>query len=117
MNLDDKIRQELLEEAQTLDSMLHDDMGLFARLLATLKGPMRYWMLTVVTAATLLSVGLFWSGYRFFTAHDLQSTVFWGICMLALLIMQAVTKLWIFIEANRQSTLTEIKQARLDCKK
>jgi len=61
----------------------------------------------------LLTIVVFWTGYRFFTADGLQNQVFWGLCEIASIIVQGVGKQWIVMEMNRSSLMREIKRVEV----
>lgn len=110
MNIDDKITQALQAEAQRLEPMLLDDKGLFSRLLPIYRGGMRRWVWLVNGLTLVTSALMFWTGYEFFVAQQINQQVFWGICLIVTLQMQIGLKNWLFMEMNRASLAREMKR-------
>jgi hypothetical protein len=113
MNLDDKITQALEAEAKRLEPMLLDNKGLFSRLLPIYRGGMRRWVWLVNILAIITSGFMFWTGFEFFSAQQLEQQVFWGICLIITLQMQVGLKNWLFMEMNRASLLRELKRIEI----
>ncbi len=113
MNIDKKIKQQLELEADDIDQMVNDDEGLFSRLSGAYRGGMRGWMGWIFIVVTIITVVMFWCGYRFFVAIETQQQLFWGILFILTVHAQTSFKLWMFMEMNRTSIMREIKRVEL----
>jgi hypothetical protein len=113
MNIDEKIKQQLEQDAAQLDPIFLDDSGLLSRLLPIFKGGMKWWVWLVNLLALLTAALMFWCGYRFWYAEITQVQIFWGVAFLASLQMQGMLKNWLFMEMNRTSNLREIKRVEI----
>ena len=110
MNIDQKIQQELKNEASKIDDLLENDQGLFAMFGNVLKGRLRGWAI-IANVVVLIVTGLFiWCGYEFFTANDLDARIFWGVWFIIGIFSQSMLKLWLFMQMDRYSLLREIKR-------
>lgn len=113
MNLDNRIKDALADEADSIDEILNDKQGLFDMVLGTFKSGLGVWV-WAVNIITLIVTGLMvWSGYEFFTASQQADQVYWGICTLITLSAQIALKQWIWMEMNRGSLLREIKRVEI----
>ncbi len=113
MNIDEKIKQQLEQDADDIDQLINDDEGLFSRLSGAYRGGMRGWMGLLFVVATIISIVMFWCGYRFFIADDIKQQIFWGVLFLVTLNGQVSIKMWMFMEMNRNSMMREIKRVEL----
>jgi hypothetical protein len=62
--------------------------------------------------AIVLVIVIFYSGYQYF-AVEASNKPFWGMILLISFQAQIATKLWIWLEMNRASTVKEIKRLQL----
>ncbi len=62
--------------------------------------------------AFVLVIVIFYSGYQYF-AVEASNKPFWGIILLISFQAKIATKLWIWLEMNRASTVKEIKRLQL----
>ena len=113
MTIDQKIRESLQSRAQLEDELLVPDRGLFGMLANAFNGSMRRWVWLTNVLVILVSVPMLWSAWEFFTAATSDDRLFWGVCLIATLFMQATLKMWIFQEMNRTSIMREIKRVEL----
>lgn len=113
MNIDDKITQALETEAKRLEPMLVDNKGLFSRLLPIYRGGMRRWVWFVNALAFITAGLMFWSGFQFFIAKEINQQVFWGVCLIVTLQFQVAIKNWLFMEMNRASLMRELKHIEI----
>lgn len=119
MNIDKRIKDELENEATEIDRILANEKGLFGMLTATFTGSLRRWVWVGTVIGTLLTVFIFYSGYRFFIAPEVTDQLFWGVILLIAVHAQVAMKMWIWMEMNRASIVRETKRlevaiARLD---
>jgi|GEM_PF-426558 len=112
MNLDEKIKQELENEAKELDKILAHEPGIFKMLANAYKGALGRWMILVSIVTFLVTLLLFWAGYQFFFVTELsyEQKLYWGLVMVFVSMLQIAMKMWTFMEMNRQSTNREIKR-------
>ena len=115
MNIDNKIKQELEEEAQQLDAMLINQPGIFNMLANAYKGALGGWMVVVTLVALVVTVVLCWAGYEFFMTNVdfIGPKLYWGVILTIAIIILIALKMWVFMEMNRQSTVREIKRLEL----
>jgi phosphoglycerol transferase MdoB-like AlkP superfamily enzyme len=113
MNFDQKIKQELEEEAANIDKIMESEGGLFDRIAWTFKGGMRHWVILINVVALVVGILIAWTGYRFYLATNTESPLFWGTCFLGLLMMQGFIKNFIFMEMNRNSIMREVKRLEI----
>ncbi len=113
MNIDEKIKKELEQEALEIDKILaQEGTGLFSMIVNSFKGNMKRWFIIANAVTILATVGLLYCGYHFFTVVQEQQH-FWGILFVISLQAQIALKQWIFSEINRTSTIREIKRLEL----
>lgn len=113
MNFDEKLKRELENEANDIDQILVNNEGLFDLLLGSFKGGMRRWIILFNVVAIVATILLFWTGYRFYHAMDVQQQIFWGVCFLVSFNVASFIKNWFFMEMNRSSLMREIKRVEL----
>ncbi len=110
MSIDKKIQEALLNESSQIDEVIQQDPGLFSMLGKTYKGNLRFWVYLTTVIAIVLSGIMIWAAYEFFVSETVMDRIFWGVWFLASLFVQAMVKLWTFMEANRLSLMREIKR-------
>uniref|UniRef100_UPI0040483675 DUF6768 family protein n=1 Tax=Rheinheimera sp. TaxID=1869214 RepID=UPI0040483675 len=109
---DNEIKQELARQAAELDKLMREEQGLDKVLASGFKGGLGAVMAIAYVLAILLAVAIFYCGYQFLTVAPAQQT-FWGILLLLTFQAQVGTKLWIWLETQRSSTLRELKRLEL----
>ncbi|MBO9491668.1 hypothetical protein J7384_14970 [Endozoicomonas sp. G2_1] len=114
MNIDEKIKQELEQEAKQLNATLVHDDSIFIYVKQAFTGSLG-WLVTLISviafAVTLL---LLWAGYQFFfVEHDSHTRLTWAMILGLSTLVQTALKMWTFMEMNRQSTIREIKRLEL----
>ena len=117
MNIDEKIKAELENEANELDKILVDDQGLFDMVKGSYKGGMARWMILINIVIILVSGVMLWTGYQFFTADNIEGYTFWGVCFLLSAMAQIAMKQWVWMEMSRSSLMREIKRVELSVEK
>lgn len=113
MNIDQKIKQELDNEAAEMDKVLETEQGLFGLVQNIWHGRLRWWVLFTNVFVMVFTAAMAWTGYEFFTAIDTQATVFWGVWFILCVFAQAMLKLWLFMQMDRYSILREIKRQEM----
>lgn len=113
MSLDDRIKQELESEANKIDEILNDKQGMFDMVLGSFKSGLGGWVILINVVILLVTGLMFWSGYEFFVAIDMEAQVFWGVCLIIAATAQIAMKQWVWMEMNRSSLLREIKRVEI----
>lgn len=109
---DTAIKRELSRQAAELDKLMREEQGLEKVLASGFKGGLGTVMAVAYILALLLTVAIFYCGYQFFTAEPEQQ-LYWGVMLLLAFQAQVGTKLWIWLETNRSTTLRELKRLEL----
>lgn len=113
MNIDERIKRELEDENQKLDKILAQDNSLFGMLGDTFRGSLKRWVIVVNIIVLLITGVMFWSGYNFFTALNVDARIFWGVILIVCTVIQISLKEWLFSEMRRSSLMREIKRLEL----
>ncbi len=114
MKLDERIKSELENESQQIESILNDKQGMFELVLGSFNAGLGRWMILINVITLLLTILLFWTGYQFFVSTTLDDRVFWGVCVLLSGMVQIAAKQWIFLEMSRGSLIREIKRIEIE---
>ena len=103
---DDDIKHYLKQQSQELDNMLGDGLTDYLKLgfASNFSGIMKLGY----AIAIALTVALFYCGYQFFTAPEVNQ-VFWGVLLILSFNAQVATKLWIFMQTNRNMLSKEMR--------
>ncbi len=113
MNIDSKIKQELENESAEIDRILsQENEGLISMLQSSIKGGMKRWFILINIITIIITVGLIYCGYQFFT-QPLDSQTYWGVLTILCLQLQIGTKQWIYNEMGRNSVIREVKRVEL----
>jgi hypothetical protein len=111
-NFDQKIEQELAAQAYQLDKLMREEQGLGPMIRSGFNGGLRPLMILAYLLAILLAVAIVYSGYQFLTVPNEQQS-YWGVWLLLAFQAQMGTKIWIWLEMNRTTTMREIKRLEL----
>ena len=111
-NIDRKIEQELAAQAFQLDKLMREEQGLGPMIRSGFNGGLRPLMIVAYLLAILLAGVILYTGYQFLTV-DSASQSYWGVLLLLAFQAQMGTKIWIWLEMNRASTMREIKRLEL----
>lgn len=109
-DIDDKITQTLKGQAKELDALV--DGNLFDYLKHGFDSSFAGVMKLGYTIAIVLSILMLWFGYKFFTVTQ-EHQLFWGVLLIISLISQVTTKLWIFMQTNRNILSRELRMLEL----
>ncbi|MEP1740710.1 MAG: DUF6768 family protein [Kangiellaceae bacterium] len=113
MNIDEKIKQDLLNDSPNYEEIAQDKEGLFDLVFGSFRGGMGRWVIAV-NVFTLLATGIMiWTGYEFFISEVVRDQIFWGVCLLLAVFAQVALKQWLFMEMNRSSLMREIKRVEI----
>lgn len=111
-NFDKNIEQELAAQAFQLDQLMREEQGLGPMIRSGFNGGLRPLMIIAYGLAILLAAAIVYCGYQFLTVDPAQQT-YWGVWLLLAFQAQMGTKIWIWLEMNRSSTMREIKRLEL----
>lgn len=114
MNIDEKIKKELSEQATEIDEILAEEKGLFDFVMGSFRSNLKGWFVLINIIIGLNTLVMFWTGYNFFNSLVVTDQVFWGVCFLSSLIFQVAGKQWIWAEMTRTSMVREIKRVELN---
>lgn len=112
---DDRIKEELSSASKALDELMAENDGIKGYLKLGFQSSTGRLVKIGYALAIALSVLMFFTGYKFFTAEQSRE-VFWGICLLLSFNAQVATKLWIFSQSNRNFIAKEIRLMELRLK-
>lgn len=113
MNIDKRISEELENESSQIDEILNDKQTLSDLLLGSYRSGLGRWTVAVSIVTFVVSALMVWSGYRFFSADNQETVLFWGFCLLIALVCQIALKQWVWMEMNRSSLHREIKRLEI----
>ena len=105
---EEALEQQLHMHSQTLDDLLNSDGSLSSYLKLSVASNFGWLAKIAYIMAILLTFLLFYTGYQFFTA-GVNAQVFWGVCFIVSFQAQVATKLWIFMQANRNHLSRELR--------
>lgn len=111
-NFDKNIEQELAAQAHQLDKLMREEQGLGPMIRSGFNGGLRPLMIIAYLLAMLLAAAIVFCGYQFLTATTAEQS-YWGVWLLLAFQAQMGTKIWIWLEMNRSSTMREIKRLEL----
>lgn len=109
-DIDDRIRDVMDDDDRVFLNELEADRSLWRQIGDSLTGPMGGWAKLIFVVAFFLGIGMFYAGYRFFTAEAIEGQLLWGLVTLAALLMQGFTKDWFFSRMNMLNILREVKR-------
>jgi len=110
MNIDEKIKRDLTQQSKEIDALIEDNLVGYMKMGFASSFS---WLVKIgYVLAVLLSILMFYCGYKFFTATA-QNEVFWGVCLMLSFNAQVATKLWIFMQTNRNLLSREIRIMQL----
>lgn len=112
MNIDEKIKQDLQQQAKDLDALMNNDDSLSGYLKLGFTSSFGWLVKLGYVLATLLTFVLLYCGFKFFIAVP-DNQVFWGVCLILSFNAQVATKLWIFMQTNRIQLLRDIRLMEL----
>lgn len=109
-SIDDKIKHDLQQQTLELDALV--DGGLMDYMKVGFASGYS-WMTKLGYAIAIVFSGLIiYCGYQFFTVEPGEQ-LFWGVLLILSFIAQASTKLWIFMQTNRNILSRELRLMEL----
>ena len=111
-NFDKNIEQELAAQAHQLNKLMREEQGLGPMIRSGFNGGLRPLMIIAYLLAMLLAAAIVFCGYQFLTVTSAEQS-YWGVWLLLAFQAQMGTKIWIWLEMNRSSTMREIKRLEL----
>ena len=112
-DFDDRLGAALDADDEAFLKRLDDRRGLFAQMGDTMTGPLGGWARLVFVITGVLVLPLFFAIYQAVTVTDLRQTVLWCAATVALLLMQGMSKQWLFDRINLLAVLRELKRIEL----
>ncbi|WP_306520935.1 DUF6768 family protein [Rheinheimera sp.] len=112
MKNEQQMAAELAAQAYQLDKLMREEQGLWPLIRSGFGGGLKPLMILAYVLALLLTVAIVYCAYQFFTVAQAQQQ-FWGICLVLAFQAQVGTKIWIWLEMNRVSTMRELKRVEL----
>ena len=107
-DFEQKLKADLAEQAKALDTLMSEDNSLAGYMKMGFETPLSWLVKIGYVIAILLSIVMFFCGYQFFTAAP-EHEVFWGVCLMLSFNAQVATKLWIFMQTNRNYLSRELR--------
>ncbi len=112
-NIDDEIRAVLTsEEMEELES-LTGEQGLFDIVGESFRTKMRYWVVFLWIYSLASFAGAVWTVMRFLTATEPKEMALWGGLSMLLFLSVALTKIWYWMELNKNTVVRELKRVEL----
>ena len=111
-NFDARMQAKLNAQTEELDKLMRKDDNLASLIQGGFKTGLSTIMAITYAVAIVLAVVIFYSAYQYF-AVSASDKSFWGMVLLLSFQAQVATKLWIWLEMNRSSTIKEIKRLQL----
>ncbi|MEZ5680205.1 MAG: DUF6768 family protein [Erythrobacter sp.] len=111
--IDERIHTALDEDDKAFLASLDEGRGMFSQIGDVLSGPLGGWSKLIMASSVAIGILLAYSAFRFFTADASDDASWWGIVMLALIIMQGFIKEWFYNRMNLLSMLREMKRLQL----
>ena len=115
MNVDEQIKKDLDEQSRELDKLMGEGEGLMSYLKQGVKYDIGWVVKLAYVLGVIFSVLLLFCGYKFFTAAP-ATELFWGVLLILSFNAQVATKLWIYMQTNRNHTAREIRLLELRLK-
>lgn len=117
MSFDEKVKHELEDEAKIIDDILNDKQGILDLAAGTFKNGLGKWMALISVIILIVTGFMFWTGYHFFIAANLDDRLFWGVWFIVTVCVQVAMKQWTWMEMNRSSVLREVKRVEIEIAK
>ncbi len=114
MKNNENAKSEFECDTNKIEQVLTDDQGLLEMIKGSYRSGMRRWMILINIVIIAVSIVMVWTGYRFFTAGNLEGYVYWGVCLLLSAYAQIAMKQWVWMEMSRTSLMREIKRVELE---
>lgn len=112
-DVDELIKRELARESAELEDLLKPADGMVGMAVDAFKGSMGVWV-WLIAAVNLIAAGfMFWCGYQFWVAADVDARMYWGIWFVVTTVIGTALKYWSWMEMNRTSLHKEISRLEL----
>lgn len=109
-SIDDKIKRDLQAQTQELETLV--DGGLLDYMKAGFASSYSWMTKLGYVIAIVFSGLILYCGYQFFTVSAGEQ-LFWGVLLILSFIAQVATKLWIFMQTNRNILSRELRLMEL----
>ncbi len=112
-NIDDEIRAVLSADEMAELESLTGEQGLFDVVGESFRTKMRYWVVFLWIYSLASFAGAVWTVMRFYTATDTREMALWGGLSMLLFLSVALTKIWYWMELNKNTVVRELKRVEL----
>ncbi|RUO69560.1 DUF6768 family protein [Idiomarina ramblicola] len=113
--VNEQIKEDLSAQAQELDKLMGTGEGLTGYLKQGFKYDIGWVVKVAYGLGAIFTALLLFCGYQFFTATP-DNELFWGVLLILSFNAQVATKLWIYMQTNRNHTAREIRLLELRLK-
>lgn len=112
-DVDELIRRELAKDSAEIEGLLAPQEGMIGMAMDAFKGSLGRWV-WVAAAVNVIAAGfMFWCGYQFFIAANVDARLYWGIWFVVTIVAGTALKYWTWMEMNRTSIHKEIARLEL----
>jgi len=112
-NIDDEIRAVLSADEMAELETLTGEQGLFDVVGESFRPKLRYWVAFLWVYSLASFAGAVWTVMRFYAATDLKQMALWGGLSMLLVLTVALTKIWYWMELNKNTVVRELKRVEL----
>jgi uncharacterized membrane protein YciS (DUF1049 family) len=113
-DIDEKIREALQQEDSELLEHYRSEQSIPQMVIDVFRTRHRWLAVWVFTAGTVLFLLEFVVAYQFFHAESTRVMIAWATGFVVCAIVIAMTKVWFWLELNKNSLAREIKRLELE---
>jgi uncharacterized membrane protein YciS (DUF1049 family) len=113
-DIDEKIREALQQEDSELLEHYRNEQTIPQMVIDVFRTRHRWLAMWVFTAGTVLFLLEFVVAYQFFHAESTRAMIAWATGFVVCAIVIAMTKVWFWLELNKNSLAREIKRLELE---
>jgi uncharacterized membrane protein YciS (DUF1049 family) len=113
-DIDEKIREALQQEDSELLEHYRNEQSIPQMVIDVFRTRHRWLAMWVFTAGTVLFLLEFVVAYQFFHAESTRAMIAWATGFVVCAIVIAMTKVWFWLELNKNSLAREIKRLELE---
>lgn len=112
-DVDNLIRRELEKDNAELGDLYGAREGMLGMAFDAFKGSLGPWVWLIAILNVVAAGFMFWCGYHFFVAANLDARMFWGVWLVVVTLIGTALKYWSWMEMNRTSIKKEISRLEL----
>ena len=112
-SIDERIRKALSSEDREFLEKLDSSDSLFGDIAATFRGHRRWTIVAGWAIGFALFAAAAYCGWRFVNQPDPRSMQLWGAATMLCVIALGMTKLWFWMEIQKNAVIREIKRVEL----